>query len=503
MSATATTPDIQTLLDASGAPKDVKASAWDAYQQAGNQQDFQSRFDKLQIPQETKASLWDMKFSRQASAAPSSPVIPPIPMLQAARGTAAQASPVPTLTKPQADAAITQATNIGGAPSTVPQKPLGFDLGTPPVQPRDLASGIVSEQREQRAGAPLRPGQRPIAPGVTAPQFQPVPENVRSAPPAANVTPGGLFPTTGSDTYPGSIGSLLPESLRSTGYSGHELPAERTAALQRQEAGLAPGEAALAEKAAHPYQTAVELGASVNPVTQGAYEAAGGAKDIATAQNRQEAYKGGARIVGGTMDALMPAFTAGLIERPVQVGTGLITGMLTAKGAELATKAAGGAPGTQELANSIGFFIPSIVGLNIRGAANERGVGVVGSAFGGKVGAGAAYGEGRGAVVGRVGPFRAGVKFGEPEPSEFSAQQGPPGSGQPVRAALPEPGESTPQPASSARPTLALPPAEPPSAPAVPILRAPQEFATGSQPGPPAQPATNMAIPEPTVPAVP
>ena len=63
MSATATTPDIQTLLDASGAPQDVKANAWDAYHQTGNQQDFQARFDKLQIPQETKASLWDMKFS--------------------------------------------------------------------------------------------------------------------------------------------------------------------------------------------------------------------------------------------------------------------------------------------------------------------------------------------------------------------------------------------------------------------------------------------------------
>ena len=99
MSATPNTPDIQTLLDASGAPQDVKANAWDAYHQTGNQQDFQTRFDKLQIPQETKASLWDMKFSPQASAAPSSPAIPPIPALQAAHGATAQAKPGPYVTK--------------------------------------------------------------------------------------------------------------------------------------------------------------------------------------------------------------------------------------------------------------------------------------------------------------------------------------------------------------------------------------------------------------------
>src|SRR5450759_4674200 len=116
MSATATTPDLQKLLDASGAPQDVKASAWDAYHQTGNQQDFQARFDKLQIPQETKASLWDIKFSPSV------------------------ASPVPTLTKPQADAAITQATRVGGTPIATPQKPFGFDLGSPPAQPRSVAS---------------------------------------------------------------------------------------------------------------------------------------------------------------------------------------------------------------------------------------------------------------------------------------------------------------------------------------------------------------------------
>lgn len=83
MSATATTPDLQKLLDASGAPQDVKANAWDAYQQAGNQQDFQARFDKLQIPQETKASLWDMKWGAGQTTAPALP--PPSPNPETAR----------------------------------------------------------------------------------------------------------------------------------------------------------------------------------------------------------------------------------------------------------------------------------------------------------------------------------------------------------------------------------------------------------------------------------
>lgn len=44
-------------------PQNVKADAWDAFQNATDQNDFQKRIGALQIPQEAKATLWDMKYA--------------------------------------------------------------------------------------------------------------------------------------------------------------------------------------------------------------------------------------------------------------------------------------------------------------------------------------------------------------------------------------------------------------------------------------------------------
>lgn len=51
---------------------------------------------------------------------------------------------------------------------------LTHGMGTRP-QPHGTAEKLLTEQEEQRRGGHLVPGQRPIAPAVTAPQFQPVP----------------------------------------------------------------------------------------------------------------------------------------------------------------------------------------------------------------------------------------------------------------------------------------------------------------------------------------
>lgn len=54
--------ELQAALDASQAPKGVKADAWDAFQQVKTPEEFKKRFDGLVLPKETKAKLWDLKF---------------------------------------------------------------------------------------------------------------------------------------------------------------------------------------------------------------------------------------------------------------------------------------------------------------------------------------------------------------------------------------------------------------------------------------------------------
>src|ERR1019366_10422505 len=98
---------------------DVKANAWDAYHQAGNQQDFQARFDKLQIPQETKASLWDMKWGAGQTTAPALP--PPFPNPETLPGGkyALAGQPLPVAAPAKADAqqpAMRQKVNEALAP---------------------------------------------------------------------------------------------------------------------------------------------------------------------------------------------------------------------------------------------------------------------------------------------------------------------------------------------------------------------------------------------------
>ena len=171
------------------------------------------------------------------------------------------------------------------------------------------------------------------------------------------------------------------------------------------------------------------------PLAQGIPDILRGAKNIATAGNRQDVYKGGAQLIGGTLNELAPAFASGLIEKPVQVGAGLITGMLTAKGAQLATAAAGGSKEAQDFAEAAGFFIPSIVGLNVRASTVPGERGAIVSGLGDKVAVGATEAPGGGvAIGGRFGSKTAGTVVGAPSaPSgpgipEQSPIQGEPGS---------------------------------------------------------------------------
>ncbi len=55
--------DIQSILDPLKINKELKAQAWDAFQQSTDQDDLVKRLTSVGIPKETKAALWDLKGS--------------------------------------------------------------------------------------------------------------------------------------------------------------------------------------------------------------------------------------------------------------------------------------------------------------------------------------------------------------------------------------------------------------------------------------------------------
>jgi len=55
--------EIKSVLDKSGASKEVKAQGWEAFYSSRTKENFKANFDKILLPEETKAVLWDIKFS--------------------------------------------------------------------------------------------------------------------------------------------------------------------------------------------------------------------------------------------------------------------------------------------------------------------------------------------------------------------------------------------------------------------------------------------------------
>lgn len=60
--------DVQSILQSAAIPQAVKASAWDQYQAAANEDDLAARLNKLPIPNSVKADLWDAKRSESGGA---------------------------------------------------------------------------------------------------------------------------------------------------------------------------------------------------------------------------------------------------------------------------------------------------------------------------------------------------------------------------------------------------------------------------------------------------
>jgi hypothetical protein len=222
MSTPTTAQDPRAVLDGTDVPQEVKASAWDAYQQAGDQQDFQSRFDKLQVPREAKAQLWDMKYGAASGVAKAAPQLPP--------GNQADAD-FPLTPQAQADyQKIRQnnATNamdsaialpkIQGATPTTGNLASGFG-----VLPRPTIAGRqTAERAEQLKGAPLK-RVAPQIPGILPsdlPQdqasFQPTPEQpfVTAGTAQPNVQPEEvplLTPPAAMTTRPANLGGVMPQ----------------------------------------------------------------------------------------------------------------------------------------------------------------------------------------------------------------------------------------------------------------------------------------------------
>lgn len=72
--------DVETILKNAPISQAIRASAWDQYQQASNEDDLAARLNKLPIPNNVKADLWDLKHSEAGTnAAPKATTTTPAP----------------------------------------------------------------------------------------------------------------------------------------------------------------------------------------------------------------------------------------------------------------------------------------------------------------------------------------------------------------------------------------------------------------------------------------
>src|SRR5664280_1872966 len=341
------------------------------------------------------------------------------------------------LWNPESQNPLPDVSGVAGKPMAVPPA-ISLALGKRPAKAPTTAESLVSGQEEQLAGAPLK--RQPVSAPPVGPtendipwKFQPVAQGPQPlSQPSSPTTDVHGVNYTGSEAESEAEHQANEQFTRQQQAAYNKRLADE--ATGNGENPLAPIGRLAGEVLGGAEGDAGPAGAGF-PLLQGVPNLAGGAADIAGAKNRQDVYRGGSKIISGTMEELTPAFTAGFLENPLQVGGGLVTGMLTAKGAELVTKAAGGSPQAQELANSLGFFLPSALGLGLamRGDISPEGDAAVVSALGDKVQAGVAKNpEGGITIAGKLGDkvFRTtlGGKAEEQPALEPQTIQGEPGA---------------------------------------------------------------------------
>lgn len=201
----------------------------------------------------------------------------------------------------------------------------------------------------------------------------------------------------------------------------------------------------------HPVEAAIDeqdpvLGSWVT----GTYEAGAGLKDALTAHQTKPGVsgavepivKGANRAVRGAMTAAMPSFAVGAWQAPIRTALTYYASIKAGEAAQVAAQKLGMDPNLQELANTVGTFIPIAFHqmVQIRGGfgdttakvrdadGNIREVPVKAGAVTGR---GFGFGVGKGEdgsvyAAGRVGPFSARAKWGGTPKSAPSPTAGEP-----------------------------------------------------------------------------
>lgn len=203
-----------------------------------------------------------------------------------------------------------------------------------------------------------------------------------------------------------------------------------------------------------PQQSMQDVDLAVGSWVTGGYEAAAGLKDAATTPQTQPGVRGaeqailpGAnRAIRGAMTAGAPSFAAAGWVAPVQTALAYFSGVMAGKGAQAVAAKLNMTPEEQELANTIGTFIPLVFHqvTALRGGFSEQTARVPDPVTGGVKevpvktasvgGRGFGVGVGKGEdgsiyAAGRVGPFSARAKWGG-SPEEAPASPTGPVKGQ-------------------------------------------------------------------------
>jgi 2'-5' RNA ligase len=310
------------------------------------------------------------------------------------------------VSKADADASFNKATSVDGRPQEYGSGVGHFDLGPTPVKPRDLASGKVSEQEEQRGGGKLvvtpddkvklagqkhtlsQPTRLPNVDYVTSPDADPATAELERAMLHAK--------SAGDDSYG------QEQAIQEAGSAIAQMPNQDPSPVEMELRGAGGIESGVEDYTAtftHPERFGTEM-------------------DAQKARKRA-----GTEVVGGAGEMMMPLASVAAPVAPVATALGFGAGFVGGKAAGEVTKQMGGDEEAQELAEQIGWFLPSTLGMvsGIRGEIIDTPAGGkagIVSALGDKVAAGVAEApEGGVTVAGKIGKKTVSKTFGGKSPA--------------------------------------------------------------------------------------
>jgi len=239
--------------------------------------------------------------------------------------------------------------------SEAPKATGGLTLGPPPTQAPDKASQLVTEQRQRRASeypvGPVSPG-----PGATRAQVA----AMEPAPARLTVPEPRRFQPEEVSKYPNVFGDWEGEDVNDVAPTPSASQQAEREAFQQALGNLKPTD-----------YVGAAVNAAINspsgpPMPAGGYPGTGLVQHTRQLGTPGQRVGGMAGLVGDVGDLATPFMGAGALQAPVSAAIGVGTGYVSGLAAREAVKKLGGNEQWQDLAEQVGFWVPTAAGTLLR-----------------------------------------------------------------------------------------------------------------------------------------